>query len=91
MKAVACYVRVSTTSQNEAGQRRELRRWLTGNGIDPDAAAWFIDKETGDHMARPAFERLKEIYARTDSDREVYWSLWGNRDSQRLFVEVGNW
>ena len=33
-KIVACYVRVSTVGQNEAGQRAEIERWLTGNGID---------------------------------------------------------
>ena len=33
-KRVACYVRVSTVGQNEAGQRAEIEHWLTGNGID---------------------------------------------------------
>ena len=31
-KIVACYERVSTTGQNEAAQRAEVERWLTGNG-----------------------------------------------------------
>jgi hypothetical protein len=38
-KAVAAYVRVSTVEQNEAGQRAEITRWLTGNGIGPTRRA----------------------------------------------------
>lgn len=60
MKRVACYVRVSTIGQNEAGQRSEIERWLTGNGIDPASVVWYVDKgRTGDNLRRPAFERLQ--------------------------------
>lgn len=58
-KIVACYLRVSTIGQNEAGQRTEIERWLTGNGIDPVAVQWFSDKKTGDNLKRPAFEKLQ--------------------------------
>jgi DNA invertase Pin-like site-specific DNA recombinase len=59
-KIVAAYVRVSTTSQNEAGQRAEIERWLKGNGISPRYVRWFVDKgKTGDHLRRPAFEQLQ--------------------------------
>jgi DNA invertase Pin-like site-specific DNA recombinase len=58
-KSVACYVRVSTVGQNEAGQRAEIARWLTGNGIDPASAQWYVDKRTGDNLKRPAFEQLQ--------------------------------
>jgi DNA invertase Pin-like site-specific DNA recombinase len=59
-KSVACYVRVSTVGQNEAGQRAEIDRWLTGNGIEPRSVRWFVDKGgTGDNLKRPAFERLQ--------------------------------
>jgi DNA invertase Pin-like site-specific DNA recombinase len=59
-KRVACYVRVSTVGQNEAGQRAEITRWLTGNGIDPSTVRWFVDKgKTGDNLKRPAFEQLQ--------------------------------
>jgi len=40
MKFVACYIRVSTAGQKQAGQRREILRWLSGNGIDPAAVRW---------------------------------------------------
>jgi DNA invertase Pin-like site-specific DNA recombinase len=57
MSATAVYLRVSTVGQNVAGQRREIGRWLEGNGIVD--AEWFIDKLTGDTLARPEFERLQ--------------------------------
>ncbi len=59
-KTVACYVRVSTVGQNEAGQHAEIERWLSGNGIDPSSVRWFVDKgRSGDNLARPAFEQLQ--------------------------------
>ena len=62
-KIVAAYIRVSTTGQNEAGQRAEIERWLTGNGIDPDSVRWFVDKgKSGDSLKRPAFEQLQAHY-----------------------------
>lgn len=60
MGAVSCYVRVSSASQNESGQRREIGKWLSGNGIDPTNVLWFTDTETGDHLNRPGFERLQK-------------------------------
>lgn len=58
-KIVAAYLRVSTVGQNEAGQRAEIERWLSGNGIDPTNVRWYVDKSTGDNLKRPEFERLQ--------------------------------
>jgi DNA invertase Pin-like site-specific DNA recombinase len=58
-KVVAVYIRVSTVGQNEAGQRGEIERWLSGNGIDSASVRWFVDKKTGDTLKRPAFEQLQ--------------------------------
>jgi DNA invertase Pin-like site-specific DNA recombinase len=57
---IAAYIRVSTTSQNEAGQRAEIERWLRGQGIDPAKVKWYVDKATRDHLDRPAFARLQK-------------------------------
>jgi DNA invertase Pin-like site-specific DNA recombinase len=57
MKAAA-YVRVSTAGQNEAGQQQEITRWLTGNRVE--GVQWFIDRETGDNLDRPEFNRLQQ-------------------------------
>lgn len=60
---VAAYVRVSTASQNEAGQKREILQWIAGNGINPNSVIWYIDKESGETLKRPEFEQLqKDIF-----------------------------
>lgn len=57
-KTTACYVRVSTVGQNEAGQRAEIEKWLTGHGTTD--ARWYIDHgHTGDNTDRPEFKRLQ--------------------------------
>jgi DNA invertase Pin-like site-specific DNA recombinase len=57
---IAAYIRVSTTGQNEAGQRAEIERWLRGNGLDPAKVQWFIDKgHSRDTFDRPAFKQLQ--------------------------------
>ena len=57
--SVAVYVRVSTASQNEAGQKREIMKWLAGNGISPDVVQWYVDKESGETLKRTEFEQLQ--------------------------------
>lgn len=56
---VACYVRVSTIGQNEAGQRDEIRACLERERLDPLAVKWYLDKESGDTLKRQSFERLQ--------------------------------
>jgi len=75
MKCVGIYVRVSTASQNEAGQRREITRWLKGNGIEPESARWYVDKQTGDNLNRPAFERLQSDIFRGEVGTVLVWKL----------------
>lgn len=75
-KLVAAYVRVSTVGQNEAGQRAELDRWLTGNGIDPGVVRWFVDKgRSGDSLKRPAFEQLQDAVFAGEVGTVVVWKL----------------
>jgi|LauGreDrversion4_2_1035121.scaffolds.fasta_scaffold102219_1 DNA invertase Pin-like site-specific DNA recombinase len=57
--SVAIYVRVSTESQNEAGQKREIMKWMSGNGFNLEHAIWYIDKESGETLKRPEFEQLQ--------------------------------
>lgn len=75
MKCVGVYVRVSTASQNEAGQRREITRWLKGNGIGPESVRWYVDKQTGDNLNRPAFERLQADIFRGEVGAVIVWKL----------------
>lgn len=69
----AVYVRVSTVGQNEAGQRREVQRWLTVNGIQD--AIWFVDKETGTNLDRPGFEKLQRDIFDGKVKTVVVWKL----------------
>src|SRR6516164_5883013 len=75
-KTVAAYIRVSTVGQNEAGQRAEIERWLTSNGIDPATALWYVDKgKTGDNLDRPAFEQLQKAVFAGDLGTVVTFKL----------------
>ena len=80
---IACYVRVSTIGQNEAGQRAEIERWLVGNGIDPATVVWYIDNgKSGDSLKRPAFERLQAAIFAGEIKTVVVYKL--DRLSRRL-------
>lgn len=72
-KQTACYIRVSTTGQNEAGQRREIERWLKGNGIGE--ARWFVDKQTGDNLDRLGFQALQTAIFNGEIGTIVVWKL----------------
>jgi DNA invertase Pin-like site-specific DNA recombinase len=74
-KRVAAYIRVSTVGQNEAGQRAEVRRWLEGNGVTADSVRWYVDKQTGDNLNRPAFQRLQKAIFNGDVATVVIWRL----------------
>ena len=81
----AVYVRVSTVGQNVAGQRREIERWLEGNGITD--VEWFIDKATGNNLARPEFERLQRAIFEGRIRSVVVWKL--DRLSRSLKDGIG--
>lgn len=75
LKAIACYVRVSTDGQNEAGQKREILKWLKGNGIDPKSVRWYVDVSTGDNLDRPAFQQLQQAVFMGEIGTVVVWKL----------------
>jgi DNA invertase Pin-like site-specific DNA recombinase len=72
---IAAYIRVSTTGQNEAGQRAEIEHWLRGQGIDPAKVKWFVDKATRDHLDRPAFKRLQKAIFHGEVKTVVVYKL----------------
>ena len=49
---IACYCRVSTRQQKTDSQESEIRKWLVGNGIDPNKVAWYFDHESGKTLQR---------------------------------------
>jgi len=59
--STAVYIRVSTVGQNAASQRREIRKYLEGHGIED--AKFYVDKATGTNLDRPEFKKLQaEIF-----------------------------
>ena len=54
----AIYCRISTTGQNLEGQKREIQKWLDGNGITD--AIWFTDEATGNNTDRPGFQAMQQ-------------------------------
>lgn len=73
--AVAVYVRVSTLELNEENQKREIRRWLKGQGIESANVRWFVDKATGANLERPAFEEMQSAIFNGEIGCVVVWKL----------------
>jgi DNA invertase Pin-like site-specific DNA recombinase len=78
---IACYCRVSSARQKTDSQEPEIWRWRPGSGIDPSTVEWFEDKETGQTLGRPAFDRLRKAIFAAAVQRVVVWKL--NRLSRR--------
>ena len=70
---IGVYIRVSTVGQNERGQRAEIRKWLEGNGHTD--VRYYVDKESGDTLDRPAFRRLQADVFRGTIKTVVVWKL----------------
>jgi len=69
----AVYIRVSTSSQNTAGQRAEIERWLKGHNITD--AQFFIDKASGNNLKRPQFNALQKAIFLGEVKTIVVWKL----------------
>lgn len=82
MKKIAAYCRVSHKSQKHDSQKAEIQKWLDNHGIDPNQVEWYLDKETGKHTNRPAFERLQKDIFDGKVHQVVLWKL--DRLSRRL-------
>jgi len=73
MSFTAIYVRLSTAGQNEAGQRREIQKWLNVHGITN--VRWFTDTESGDTLERPQFEEMQNLIFNGVITTVVVWKL----------------
>lgn len=82
MKKIAAYCRVSHSSQKHDSQKAEIQKWLDNHGIDPKQVEWYLDKETGKHTNRPAFERLQKDIFDGKVHQVILWKL--DRLSRRL-------
>ena len=72
--STAVYIRVSTAGQKEASQKREIKRWLEGNGITD--VTYFIDKgHSRDTLDRPAFNDLQKAVFNGEVSTIVVYKL----------------
>ena len=71
--ATGIYIRVSTVGQNAAGQKKEIEKWLSGNGITD--VRWYIDRESGDTLARRQFEKLQRDIFNGEIEAVVCYKL----------------
>ncbi len=91
-KTIAVYIRVSTTGQNEAGQRAAITEWLNNHGHDPNAATWYVDKHTATTTARPALEQLQAAIFAGRHVTVVTWRLDRLSRTQRDGINLlANW
>ena len=72
---IACYIRVSSVSQNLDVQREETKRWLKNNGFALKNVRWFEDKKSGDDLSRPGFEALQNAIFSGEVKTVVVWKL----------------
>ncbi len=79
---IAAYVRVSHRTQKTDSQESEIKKWIEGNGIDPEKVTWFIDKESGKTLDRPQFKRLQQAIFKGEAKTVVVYKL--DRISRRL-------
>src|SRR5262245_32555831 len=82
MATVGAYIRVSTAKQKTEGQREDMERWLAANGYDLAQVQWYEDKETGNTLKRPAFDRLQRDIFDGKVKTVACWKL--DRLSRRL-------
>jgi len=73
--STAVYIRVSTCSQNAAGQRSEIVKWLKGNCYKRKDVIFFVDKQTGDNLDRPELKKLQQMIFNGQIKTVVVWKL----------------
>src|SRR5262245_41325376 len=72
---IACYCRVSSRDQKPESQRAEITRWLRRRRVSLRTVQWFVDKETGTTLRRPAFERLQRAIFAGTVKTVIVWKL----------------
>jgi len=71
---ISAYVRVSTTGQNETGQREAIQAWVDAHYPGTEIV-WYVDKESGDTLDRPEFARLQSDVFAGHVQQIVVWRL----------------
>lgn len=71
---IHAYVRVSTTGQNETGQREAVQAWVDAHYPDAEII-WYVDRETGDTLDRTNFCRLQQAIFTGNVKTVIVWKL----------------
>ena len=88
---IAVYLRVSSKSQKTDSQRREIRKWLRGEGVNPDKCRWYVDTQsgkTGSVETRPELQRLEGDIFDGEISTVVIWKLDRLARSQRDGIDL---
>ena len=68
------YLRVSSSSQKVASQKREIERYLSGHNIE--GARWFVDEGySGKSLDRPAMQELQQAVFMGELDTVIVYAL----------------
>ena len=89
LRAIAVYLRVSTSRQDLRSQEPELQSWLQTNAADRPVV-WYRDRHTGRSLDRPALGRLERDIIAGKVGTVVVWrnDRMGRRARQLLvFLE----
>jgi len=84
---IACYCRVSSRDQKHDGQKAEIIHWLRNHRISLRQVQWFVDKESGSTLKRPAFDQLQKAIFDGTVKTVVVWKL--DRLSRRQHEGIG--
>lgn len=71
-RAIAVYLRVSTTRQDLRAQEPEVREWVRENRRDRPVQ-WYRDQHTGRSLDRPALQQLEKDIAAGKVGTVVVW------------------
>ena len=71
--ATGIYIRVSSKDQKTDSQRTELAAWAKRQRLKD--IQWFEDRETGQHLERPAFQKMQAAIFAGDVDMVLVWKL----------------
>src|SRR2546426_9436180 len=73
-KAVAVYLRVSTTGQDVKSQEPDLKAWLRARGRSR-SVLWYRDRFTGTTLERPGMRKLEADIRSGMVETLVVWRL----------------
>ena len=72
---IAAYIRISSKSQKQDGQRAEVAAWLAAHGHASHSIQWFEDTDTGTDFNRKGLNALHKAVFAGSVKTVVVWKL----------------